>query len=400
MASAATEQPSRADQQPGRDMGLASDEHDMALEPEPASFNKCFVLSAIVVFLAVGCSSVPNLLSTRNPRESHRTTSLTTNYPSEAFGYAETLATHPATGVKGIILAGTGAETLEHKHQRASNSKAWNPVADGALENEHKEMKSLHHQGSDRPSTRQNAQVQAISSPSTSPIARVSTPPAGSQQEPYLRAAPPPRLQETNIWPLIQGCIWLVLRGSLWSMRTSFRLTRFVVSKPVSAFLAVAEPPYIIVRDICRAFLPVYSFFAVAAVVGIVVGGSATWIAQQLIAALGADKEASNLSHMNTDVVSLGPAHASTTSHGRPVFAYQADSFTASDEEFRSGTSGRRGPAQLGTKATAHMPEASPHHKRGPTMTEVENDYGDDDDDDDDDDEGEGDDRERVWHGP
>ncbi|CAO3562994.1 unnamed protein product [Mortierella alpina] len=405
MASAATEQPSRADQQLGRDLGLGSDEHDIVLEPEPAQFNKCFVLSAIVVFLAVGCSSVPNLLSARNPRGNHRTTSIATdptNYPSEASEYVEVLAAHPSTGADSIITAGTGAETLESMHQRASNSKAWDQVAGRALGNENEDvpMKSLHHQSLGRPSTRQNAQAQPISSPSTSSAVRVSTPPTGSQQEPYLRAAPPPIIQETNIWPLIQGFIWLVWRGSLWSMRTSFRLTRFVVSKPVSAFVAVAEPPYTIVRDMCRAFLPVYSFFAVAAVVGVVVGGSATWIAQQLIAALGADKETANLSQMNTEVVSLGPAHASTTSNGRAVFAYNVDSFTASDEEFRSATLGRRGPAQLGTKATAHAPEASPPHKRGPTMTEVEDDYGDDDDDDDEDDEDEGDDQGRGWHGP
>ncbi|KAF9951201.1 hypothetical protein BGZ72_007239 [Mortierella alpina] len=398
MASAATEQDDRVDQQLGRDMGLAADEHDTTLEPESAPFNKCFVLSAIVVFLAIGCSSVPNLLSARNPQEGIRTTSITTDhthYPSGALGYSKTPAEHLSDGVGPAILSAPGAGTQEHK--RTSN--LWNQIADRALGNEHEDVE-MKPQGSGRPSSFRNSQAQGSTSSSTSSALHVSTPAAGSHQEQLLRKSPPPILQETNMWPLIQKLVWLVLRASLWSMRTSFRLTRLVVSKPVNAFIAVAEPPYTIVRDMCRAFLPVYSFFAVAAIVGIVVGGSATWIAQQLIAALGADKERATLSRMNMGIMSDGPTHATTAGHGRPLFAYEVDTFVASDEEFLNQNSSRRGPAQLDTKTTALMPEAPPHNKRGPTMVEVEEDYGDDDDDDDDDDEDDDDDaRDGDWQG-
>jgi hypothetical protein len=36
---------------------------------------------------------------------------------------------------------------------------------------------------------------------------------------------------------------------------------------------ALFETPYTMMRDICLAFLPVYSFFTIAAVIGILVGG-------------------------------------------------------------------------------------------------------------------------------
>lgn len=147
---------------------------------------------------------------------------------------------------------------------------------------------------------------------------------------------------DSTIWPVVQASAWFAYRASLWSMRTSYWAARSVVAKPYSVVAALFETPYTMMRDICLAFLPVYSFFTIAAVIGILVGGmsyapqsshafpsiffvitfsvlsiivvsvvnvltlffivaffalgSAMWIAQLLISAIGADQETTTTS--------------------------------------------------------------------------------------------------------
>ncbi|GJJ69838.1 hypothetical protein EMPS_02187 [Entomortierella parvispora] len=86
------------------------------------------------------------------------------------------------------------------------------------------------------------------------------------------------------IWAVIRYVatgVWRIGLVVYWSLR-------FLVAKPFHAVMVVMEPPWIMLKDMCKAFLPVYSFFTVAAIIGIVIGGFATWIGQLLISAIGA----------------------------------------------------------------------------------------------------------------
>ncbi|KAF9129385.1 hypothetical protein BG015_004204 [Linnemannia schmuckeri] len=79
--------------------------------------------------------------------------------------------------------------------------------------------------------------------------------------------------QGSTIWPVVQASAWFAYRASLWSMRTSYLAVRSVIAKPYSVVAALFETPYMMMKEICLAFLPVYSFFTIAAVIGILVGG-------------------------------------------------------------------------------------------------------------------------------
>ncbi|KAI1312248.1 hypothetical protein EDD11_003005 [Mortierella claussenii] len=100
-------------------------------------------------------------------------------------------------------------------------------------------------------------------------------------------------MQHLRVGTLLLASFKVAYRTGMWVLGGSYQLVRLMVAKPLEIGIAVVETPYIITRDVCKAFLPVYSFFTVAAVIGVIVGGSAMWIAHILISAIGADRDKS-----------------------------------------------------------------------------------------------------------
>lgn len=71
------------------------------------------------------------------------------------------------------------------------------------------------------------------------------------------------------IWALIRygaTVAWRIVLAVYW-------FVGFLVSKPYRAVMVVMEPPWLMLKDMYKAFLPVYSFFTMAAIIGVVVGG-------------------------------------------------------------------------------------------------------------------------------
>ncbi|KAF9435979.1 hypothetical protein BGZ76_005121 [Entomortierella beljakovae] len=160
----------------------------------------------------------------------------------------------------------------------------------------------------------------------------------------------------------------------------------------IKTSFAVAETPYLVTKDICKAFIPVYSFFTIAAMIGITVGGIALWIARILISVVGADQE-----DVNTQVIAI-PSRTSPYSMRHDSVAFQRTKLnpdmeynsSPADEFFVNETEGefsrlrpkRGSTSSLGNSRFRRNSSIGLRQNRQDYDDEDYEDYDDDDDDD------------------
>ncbi|KAF9344323.1 hypothetical protein BGX26_004529 [Mortierella sp. AD094] len=275
---------------------------ELHLEPEPSAFHWLFVLTAIVVFLGVACSSVPNLLAAHHPREEPSRASKGSSGTVSSVKASLGLAHDPAQYLQytdSLSHINSDPTPLLHKKEEHEGLRAYGSLASLSSREKDKGSVAIKHtseQRHDNPDYRAKEERAWITSsaqtlPTPSSTVNVLLTPLPDRGHEHNKSWKTPVVEEAKVWHLIQGCAWISFQVSFWIIRGIYQAVAFVIAKPIGVAAAFAETPYVITRDICKAFLPVYSFFTVAAAIGITVGGFALWIAQLLIAAIGADQE-------------------------------------------------------------------------------------------------------------
>ena len=234
------------------------------IEPEQGCCSKIIVLSAIVLFLSILASSVPNVLSKQQhplpPSRLVKDTALSTSSPSpDQQHFAQVVNnqhdSRDATG--GAAAAGD----------------PWAHMTVGGQPNARAQQGIPTHPAFTQISPPSAYPPPASASASASSSAFSSYQSSQDHQRQQHLPEDSRSKQHSTIWPVIQASAWFAYRASLWSMRTSYWTVRSAVAKPYSVVAALFETPYTMMKDICLAFLPVYSFFTIAAVIGILVGG-------------------------------------------------------------------------------------------------------------------------------
>ncbi|KAF9183466.1 hypothetical protein BGZ50_004228 [Haplosporangium sp. Z 11] len=333
---------------------------ELALEPEPPVFSRWFVVLAIVLFLTIGSSSVPNLLNIHNPKDDQ----------GKALPVNKVSFRDPSLGAQDkdkliplVHALRTSARTTKERDYESMHVSIQTP--------DQKRESTVAVAGF---STNLHTDT-ASSFPSSNPV--ISPTPSSS-----------PLVHDINIWPAISAPFRLLYHACLWISRKLYWSTSLFISKPLELTIAVAEPPYAMMRDISKAFLPVYSFFAVAAAIGIVVGGFATWIGQILIMALGADHERNNHSvaqvrsahHLSSPYTSGSQLLRKPESLGSAISSFKHEQ--EDPETFERYTTR----PLLIPKPASRIPQGSGLDGRHNIPSEDEDDEDDDDDADDDDD--------------
>ncbi|KAF9584968.1 hypothetical protein BGW38_004451 [Lunasporangiospora selenospora] len=250
---------------------------ELAHEQEP-TVGRCWILSAIVLFLSAAAYSVPNVLSANQVKEPARPfqgdNEGTRSIQTQPHNLQDTTIEESST--KGLEPKWASVGDMDFSQQQHENFQPPPSIV----------MVQPPLAPSPPPNTADSLSAEKVV-PSRQPLS--STAFANSQSHRNDQPGAPP--QNSHIWPIIQAMILLSFRIIRWSLVAIWGTVAWTFKAPVDAFVEVSRGPYEMMRDICKAFLPVYSFFTIAAIIGIVVGGSATWIAQLLMAAVGADQD-------------------------------------------------------------------------------------------------------------
>lgn len=228
-------------------------DQDVFFEPATPGYNKLFVLSAIVVFLSFAFHSLPNVISANHPGadsaksgpERYKEGSSADQGPGASLD--RTLKSTTKAPFKGIMKVALGMID--------------NTV--GEIDNDQQEKQGGIH-NTDHASLSQHTLGWVQVSPSMK--ASPTSPPEKQQQQQQQQ-------EQIDFWSLARASTSLGVGLCLWFLGTMYQSARFVVATPIEVAAAMVERPYHITRDICKAFMPVYSFFSVAAMIGIVVGG-------------------------------------------------------------------------------------------------------------------------------
>ncbi|KAI7820244.1 hypothetical protein BC939DRAFT_505087 [Gamsiella multidivaricata] len=275
---------------------------ELLLLSEPSTLNRFFVLSAIGIFLAIISQSVPNLISAHHPKVDPSRTAIATTVASSGESLSQGPGIQQDAALKSAGWALSRLDSLVPSEEKSVLAMA--SVHDGEVDhksrsdrNTRTQVAKLHEMAD---SGKQSAQNQNNNNqpdePSPAQPTRAhsfitATPhspkPEQRQEQPQKTSL----IQSVHIWAMSRTAVWMGYRMGMWSVRKTYQGARFVVAKPIEVVAAMAETPYVVTRDVCKAFLPVYSFFAVAAMIGIVLGGTALWIAHLLISAIGADED-------------------------------------------------------------------------------------------------------------
>ncbi|KAF8984445.1 hypothetical protein BGZ46_008000 [Entomortierella lignicola] len=277
---------------------------ELYMESEPSALHRLFVLSAIVVFIGIGFSSIPNVLSARHPRDesirASRRSEVTAGVGDIGLTYrqaqyspqTDSLSRIKADNVP-VVRMGDKDEDYSSMDESLINLQRGILKTEVGNDNIVINPKSEQLGSNSKHQTREkevwiasSAQSQPLPSKATRSLL---TPQSDQTQEQNQWRTP--TVEQAKVWSLIQAWARLSIRVVVWVVKVLYLAIAFVIGKPVGVAVAVAEKPYVITRDICKAFLPVYSFFSVAAVIGIAIGGIALWIAQLLIGVIGADQE-------------------------------------------------------------------------------------------------------------
>ncbi|KAG0017117.1 hypothetical protein BGZ80_008602 [Entomortierella chlamydospora] len=275
---------------------------ELHLEPEPPAFHRLFVLTAIVIFLGAASSSVPNLLAARHPREqpsrASKGSSGIVSSAKASLGLTHDPAQHPQNSDIFTHIDSNPIPLLQKKEEceglpaygsLTSLSNIEKDKGNAAIKHTSEQCHDIPDYNTKEYTVRITSSAQTPPSPSsTINVIPIPLPDRGHEHNKPWKT---PAVEEAKVRRLVQDCAWLSFQVTFWIIKRIYLAVVFVIAKPIGAAAAFAETPFVITRDICKAFLPVYSFFTVAAVVGITVGGFALWIAQLLIAAIGADRE-------------------------------------------------------------------------------------------------------------
>ncbi|KAG0017749.1 hypothetical protein BGZ81_010548 [Podila clonocystis] len=213
----------------------------MAELVDPPQTSKCLTLSAIVLFLAFVASSVPNVLSPQ-PRNTTAVAKATSSVVSSVI----------STDLPGQQQAQHALypESIMHISQVSSPSRSTDRLSPEQPQSTETQSPQQHEQ---------------------------------QQREPLI--------EKTTVLEFVLIAVKASFRVAFWVLSLIYRSSRYVVVQPAGIIMRLLETPLEMMREIYKTVMPVYSFFTVAAIIGVVVGGSATWIAQLVISALGADQD-------------------------------------------------------------------------------------------------------------
>ncbi|KAF9108749.1 hypothetical protein BGX27_008249 [Mortierella sp. AM989] len=382
------------DRRQGRHLDEAQ---ELDLGDEPSALQRLFVLLAIIIFLRVGSSSIPNFLAARHPSEQH---SRVSEGKFEAVSSAgdslrlEQVQTHYLHFPDSLVCVNDNPISLMQGRDESEKFIAHGSLKDprGSKSSRDKDnnivanepMSREQHSNPDKAAIVEGIWVTSSGQsppPPSSTIDLNLTPLSDQGHERDQWKAP--MVEGAKAWPLIQACARLSFRVGLWIIRRFYLITALVIVKPIGVVVAFAETPYVITRDICRAFLPVYSFFTFAAVIGVAVGGFALWIARLLIAAVGADQEVND----QFATQSMAVPHAKLTKSNR-AFGRRNNSSTILKSSPMDASLGlEKGINHFRSKPNLGASLGANFHRRRSIISEGEDDDdGEDDDEDDDDD--------------
>ncbi|KAF9304048.1 hypothetical protein BGZ74_002512 [Mortierella antarctica] len=220
----------------------------MAELVDPPRTSKCFTLSAIVLFLAFVASSVPNVLSPQ-PRNTTSVAKASSVVPSP-------IVTHSPGQLQQLLQQAFHTKSIVYPSPVSPPSQA----IDG--------LSPKHPQSTETPPPQQQQHEQQQQ----------------QQQREHL-------IEKTTVLELVLIVVNVSFRVVFWALSLVYRSIRYVVIQPAGIIMRLLETPLEMMHEIYKTVMPVYSFFTVAAIIGVVVGGSATWIAQLVISALGADQD-------------------------------------------------------------------------------------------------------------
>ncbi|KAF9205134.1 hypothetical protein BGZ49_004427 [Haplosporangium sp. Z 27] len=271
---------------------------ELYMEPEPSALHRLFVLSAIVVFIGIGFSSIPNVLSARHPRDesirASRRSEVTVGVGDIGLTYRQAQyspQTDSLSRIKAdnVPVVRMGDKDEDYSSMDESLINLQRGILKTEVSNDNIVINPKSEQlGSNSKHQTREKEVWIASSAQSQPLPSTATrslltPQSDQTQEQNQWKTP--TVEQAKVWSLIQAWAWLSIRVVVWIVKVLYLAIAFVIGKPVGVAVAVAEKPYLVTRDICKAFLPVYSFFSVAAVIGIAIG------AQLLIGVIGADQE-------------------------------------------------------------------------------------------------------------
>lgn len=203
------------------------------LENDPPQTSKCLTLSAIVLFLAFVASSVPTLLSPQ-PR---------TN-------------TSVVKASSGVVQPSFIATNLPGQQQRFhQQQQQQQQVLPGAI---------------------------VYTSPATIPPSQATADPLSPDQSPSTQNTPDQNdqqqrrehlIEKTTILELFLIAVKVSFKVAFWFLSLIYRGIRYAVVQPAGILMRLLETPLGMMREIYKTVMPVYSFFTVAAIIGVVVGG-------------------------------------------------------------------------------------------------------------------------------
>ncbi|KAF9896866.1 hypothetical protein BX616_006611 [Lobosporangium transversale] len=238
---------------------------ELDLGTEPSCCNKLFLLIAIVTFVTFLTSSAPTIFSAQQPQEPSSRPQQT---QSSRKGLVAVI--HPQDKRVGVVtkVDSQSAALFPTTHLGNNNDK-FNP---------------------DDPLPIHPTPPLSFSPSSSSQTKATESWQAQRQEQDHAQMVYSP-VQGLTIMPLV---LQLAKKGfdvKLWLIKKAYRSVAFVVAKPVRITVDIVETPFTVTRDIWNAFLPLYSFFTIAALIGIVIGGISFFFVHALISAVGADQD-------------------------------------------------------------------------------------------------------------
>ncbi|KAF9372068.1 hypothetical protein CPB97_001495 [Podila verticillata] len=209
------------------------------LENDPPQTSKCLTLSAIVLFLAFVASSVPTLLSSQ-PRTNTSVVKASSGVVQPSF----------------IATNLPGPQQQFHQQQQQQQQ-----VLPGAI---------------------------VYTSPATIPPSQATADPLSPDQSPSTQNTPDQNdqqqrrehlIEKTTILELFLIAVKVSFKVAFWFLSLIYRSIRYAVVQPAGILMRLLETPLGMMREIYKTVMPVYSFFTVAAIIGVVVGAGdqCTW---------------------------------------------------------------------------------------------------------------------------
>ncbi|KAG0089071.1 hypothetical protein BGZ92_005325, partial [Podila epicladia] len=209
----------------------------MAELVDPPQTSKCFTLSAIVLFLAFVASSVPNVLSPQ-PRN-------TTGVAKASISAVPSpIVTHSPGQFQQLLQQALHTESIVYPSLVSSTSPATDRLSPKHPQSKEAESPPQQQQQHEQQQHQQQQQ---------------------QQQREHMIA-------KTTVLELVLLAANMSFRMAFWALSLVYRSIRYVVIQPAGIIMRLLETPLEMMREIYKTVMPVYSFFTVAAIIGVVVG--------------------------------------------------------------------------------------------------------------------------------